>query len=159
MRRFSYSIAYEEYYKKEKLEREYYKANGMSDRDTEVMIELTKKQFKADCVYNYHNIAMSTYRTEFIDDGRNSFKKIRKGSPKIKEKVNINWIETIKSEELQNYISDLSIEEKIILTEIAINSTPKAVVADALGITRQTVAKKYNKIINDLKEYIKKIEL
>jgi len=158
MKKFSYSKAYSEFNCYIEKERAFFLENGMSAEHTEMLIEYTKQQFRDDCAYNDHNISLYNYTAGMEEEGRSPFIVMAWDTSLKKNKNNnddgyiyLSWIETIKNEKLKEYLSSLSIEDKIIFIEIFFNKKTQIDLAERLGITRQTISKRYNKIFEGIK--------
>ena len=158
MKKFSYSKAYSEFNCYIEKERAFFLENGMSAEHTEMLIEYTKQQFRDDCAYNDHNISLYNYTAGMEEEGKSPFIVMAWDTGLKRHRNNnddgyiyLNWIETIKNEKLKEYFSSLSIEDKIILIEIFFNNKTQVELAEKLGISRQTVAKRYNRIFKEMK--------
>ena len=156
MKKFSRAVVYNEFYKSIESEKEFMLNNGMSAENVELIAEITKQQFKSDCVYNQHNISLYQYTADMEEEGRSPYivlgwEATVKSNKKQEEYVYLNWIDTIKNNTLRTYFDALKIEEKIIFTEIFFNKRTKVEVAEHIGLTRQTVAKIYNRISEEIK--------
>ena len=157
MKKFSRAVVYNEFYKSIESEKEFLLSNGMSVENVELITEFTKQQFKSDCVYNQHNISLYQYTADMEEEGRSPFLVMawdvglrKRKTDKKDEYVYLSWIETIKNEKLKEYLTSLKIEDKIIFVEIFFNKKTQVELAEKLGISRQTVAKRYNKIFEEI---------
>lgn len=161
MKKFSYSKAYGEFNRYIEKERIYFLENGMSVEHTEMLIEYTKQQFRDDCAYNDHNISLYTFTEGMEEEGKSPFivmswdnglKKNRKNNKD--EYIYLNWIAAVKNQKLRTYLEAMSIEEKIILTELTLNKSTQIDVASHLGLSRQTVSKIHNRILDEIKNLL-----
>ena len=155
MTKFNRSKAAAEFKSRMETEKRFFLSNGMSDTDTEIILEFSKEQYRADRIYYEHNISLYSYTEGMEEEGKSPFIVMSFDIPAKKnvetEYIYLNWIETVKNEKLRTYIDSLKIEEKIILTEITLNKRSQCEVAERLGITRQTVAKIHKRIISEIK--------
>ena len=147
---FNYSIAYKIHRETLKKEKELF-LKHLSPKDTGLIIDITESQFKAECVYHSHNIAIG-----YIDNGGRPFMVTGfnfdyKRNKKEREDVGMDWVETIQNDKLKAYLSSMSNRDLIVLTEITLNGKTQIDVAQRLGITRQTISKTHKRILADLR--------
>lgn len=147
---FSYSIAYKNHRVTLEKEKEIY-SQHMTPDNAKLLIEFIESQFRADCVYHSHNIAIG-----YIDNGGRPFMVTGfnfdyKRNKKEREDVGMDWVETIQNDKLKAYLSSMSNRDLIVLTEITLNGKTQIDVAQRLGITRQTISKTHKRILADLR--------
>ena len=162
MTTFNRAKAYSDFIKTLEKEKEFFKENGMSAEDTEIIAEFTKQQYKDDRNYYEHNISLNIFTKGMEEEGRSPFLVMawdvglrKRKTDKKDEYIYLSWIETIKNEKLKDYLCSLSIEDKIIFIEIFFNKKTQVELAERLGISRQTVAKRYKKIFKEMQLVLK----
>jgi len=162
MTTFNRAKAYNDFIKTLEKEKEFFMENGMSAEDTELVTEFTKQQYKDDRNYYEHNISLNIFTEGMEEEGKSPFLVMawdvglrKRKTDKKDEYIYLSWIETIKNEKLKEYLMSLKIEDKIILIEIFFNKKTQVELAEKLGISRQTVAKRYNKVFEEMKNTMK----
>ena len=162
MENFSKSKAYKKYYETCKKERAFFKKHGLSDENIEIIMNMTREQFKGDCAHNEHNYSLDVYVETMEEEGMNPF--LKKYADEISFVENTyycefdkndfkgaEWLYHIENEKLLAAVMKLSPIELKILTEIAINGKNIKEVSQAVGLTRQWTSIKYNEILDRIR--------
>ena len=162
MENFSKSKAYKKYYETCKKERAFFKKHGISDENIEIIMDMTREQFKGDCAHNEHNYSLDVFTETMEEEGMSPFlKKYVDGFSLVentyycefdkKDFIGAEWLCHIENEDILAAVSKLTPMELKILTEIAINGKNIKEVSQAVGFTRQWTSIKYNEILDRIR--------
>ena len=148
---FCYGVAYAKFRETMEKEKELF-LKYWSPENTKLLIEFTENQFRADCVYNSHNIANSFLETSIegwplMVTGLNfDYKR----PVKEMEDIGIDWIENIQNQKLKTNLESLTEKELFVLTNITLNHKTRIEISKDLCESRQTTSKIYNDLLAEL---------
>ena len=162
MKKFSKSIMYKEYYKKNLEEKIFFEKNGLKGDALEDVMEYTHSQFVEDCYFYKHNMSLDSLTEGMEEEGRSPLLKkyVEKMSCEIDltKYTYLGWIGDIEDERIYKVLKMLEKDELIILTEIAIKHKRIIDTAEMLGYSRHRTSRKYKGVLNKIKEAITTIK-